>query len=78
MSYTVRDFNYERPNDFIIDSDEDVSTLPTSATGNVKTGKGSMALSIESGSLFILNSDDEWVTLGGTDDDEQQSGGGES
>ena len=76
--YIVRDYNYERQNDFIIDTDEDVALLPTSTVGNVKTGKGSMALSIATGNLFVLNSEDEWVKVGTQSDNVEESSGGES
>ena len=60
---------------YYLDSDSDVSLLPTSISPgakqgndsvlNLPCGKGSSALSIASGKLFILNSSDEWTEIGG-------------
>lgn len=59
---------------FFMDSDADIANLPTSAAIGVqqddsvasqKVAKGSIALSIESGSVYILNSNDSWVKIGG-------------
>jgi len=54
-----------------MDEDSDKNNLPTTSASGVKqggdsasylpVGKGSVALSISSGKLFILNSSDEWV-----------------
>ena len=59
--------------DFIMDDDSDVANLPTSTTEGVpqppdttlhrKVAKGSSALSIGSSSLFMLNSQDQWVQM---------------
>lgn len=60
---------------FIMDSDSDKNNLPTSSTSgtqqgndtvvNLPCGKGSTAFSIASGKVFILNSSDSWVEIGG-------------
>lgn len=60
---------------FYMDEDSDKNNLPTASASGVKqggdsasylpVGKGSVALSISSGKLFILNSSDEWVQMGG-------------
>lgn len=42
---------------FIIDKDEDVKMLP------IDIPMGSMALSIESGNVFVLNGTDDWVNV---------------
>lgn len=44
--------------DFVIDTDADVATLPSCATG-------SAALSVESGSVFVVNASGEWKKCGG-------------
>lgn len=61
--------------EFLMDSDADVSSLPTSSqngtkqqnddVSHLKCGKGSVALSIGTGNVFILNSNDFWVKIGG-------------
>lgn len=60
--------------EFVMDSDSDKSKLPTSsALGtqqdaddviNLPVGKGSMAFSIATGKIFMLNSSDTWVEVG--------------
>lgn len=59
---------------FFMDSDTDIANLPTSADFGVeqddsvahqKVAKGSTALSIETGSVYMLNSSDSWVKIGG-------------
>ena len=59
---------------FYMDSDSDVVNLPTTTSNGVKQeddvsylpcGKGSSALSIESGKVFMLNSNDGWIEFGG-------------
>ena len=54
---------------FIIDMDSDINNLPTSTTkganGENCVSKGSMAMSISSGSIFVLNSSDVWTEVGG-------------
>lgn len=59
---------------FFIDSDDDVSSLPTSSSPGIQQendnisylccGKGSVALSIESGKVFMLDSSDQWREVG--------------
>ena len=44
--------------EFVIDTDDDVENLP------IDIPMGSMALSIDSGKVFILNSQDEWKNIG--------------
>lgn len=58
---------------FFTDTNDDIVNLPTSNTYGVKQGndiihylpcgKGSTALSIGSGDIFILNSSDQWIRL---------------
>jgi hypothetical protein len=43
--------------EFVVDTDDDVKNLP------VDIPMGSAALSIKSGHVFILNSQDEWKEL---------------
>ena len=50
-----RDFDWE---EYIIDSPNDVSNLPTTC------GWGSTAICIFSGDVYILNSSKEWTLLG--------------
>ena len=60
--------------EFIMDSDSDKSKLPTSSAPgtqqdtddviNLPVGKGSMAFSIATGKIFMLNSSDTWVEVG--------------
>ena len=60
---------------FLMDSDSDKNSLPTSTSQGTKqgtddvlhmpVGKGSTALSIASGKLFILNSSNQWTEFGG-------------
>ena len=59
--------------DFIADTDSDIDDLPTSITeGKPQENdttlhkcveKGSSCLVIESSSLYMLNSDDQWVQM---------------
>ena len=51
--------------EYFIDTDSDVASLPTSTSTGEKAAKGSMAISIASGNLFILNSSDQWTKVGG-------------
>ncbi len=44
--------------EFLCDTDADFSTLPNSCTG-------STAVSIESGTVMIVNTSGEWVKFGG-------------
>lgn len=60
---------------YIMDTDTDKTSLPTSTTAGTQQGtdqtahlpcgKGSMALSIASGKMFVLNSSNSWVEMGG-------------
>lgn len=60
---------------YIMDTDSDKNSLPTSTSAGTQQeqdevlhlpcGKGSMALSIASGKIFMLNSSDSWVEIGG-------------
>ena len=76
MSYWINDnvrIGNARQLQFFCDSDADIADLPTSITSGVQQGldtisnrpcgKGSIALSIESGDLFILNSENTWEKL---------------
>ena len=44
--------------DYIIDTDEDVANLPQSPVG-------SNAVSLASGTVFVVNTQGEWVAFGG-------------
>ena len=67
--------NNARQLQFYIDTDADVTTLPTISNFGVQQGddtisflpcgKGSTALSIASGNIFILNSNGSWIKIGG-------------
>ena len=57
---------------FMADSDSDIPDLPTSSsegvsqgdsTTHMKVARGSSCLSLGSGSLFILNSSDQWIEV---------------
>ena len=56
---------------FYMDTDLDISLLPTSVSYgsgdnyiyNLPCGKGSAALAIDSGNIYVLNSSDDWVEL---------------
>jgi len=57
-----------------MDADTDKNNLPTVAADGVpqgdsvthlKCGKGSTAFSIDSGKMFMLNSSNSWVEIGG-------------
>ena len=60
---------------YMMDADTDKTSLPTSAAPGVQQGedetihlpcgKGSLAFSIASGKVFVLNSSDSWVEIGG-------------
>jgi len=59
---------------YIMDADTDKDNLPTAtaegasqddSVTHLKCGKGSTALSIESGKIFMLNSSNSWVEIGG-------------
>lgn len=60
---------------YYLDADSDVANLPTTTTSGVKQGtdevsclpcgKGSAALSIGSGKVYILNSNNVWTEIGG-------------
>ena len=59
----------ERQYSYIVDADTDIDDLPTStvkgANGEPCVSVGSMAMSIESGKIYILDSSDAWTELGG-------------
>ena len=66
-------YNPTRQLSFFMDDDNDVSNLPTSSSRGTQTpdtsvndivGIGSSALSIDSGKVYILNSEDSWVEKG--------------
>ncbi len=59
---------------FFADTDADIANLPTATSTGVEqgdsvshqiVGKGSTALSIESGNVYMLNSNNSWVQIGG-------------
>ena len=51
-------WNKEEIMEFICDTDDDFANLPTCATG-------STAVSVESGTIKIVNASGQWVTFGG-------------
>lgn len=67
--------NNSRQFTYFMDTDNDVNSLPTSTSSGVKQGeddtsclpcgKGSTALSIETGKIFMLNSNNSWTAIGG-------------
>lgn len=65
--------NSTKTNNYFMDADTDKDDLPTSTqlgkdqgdgVSHMKTGKGSMAISLESLNVFALNSSDEWILAG--------------
>lgn len=72
-SDTGRLMSNSRQIPFYCDDDSDITQLPTTSAYGVQqgddtvsclpVGKGSSCLSIESGSLFLLNSHDEWKKI---------------
>lgn len=44
--------------DYIVDTEDDVSSLPKCCTG-------SSALVVESGNVYVVNASDNWVLYGG-------------
>lgn len=77
MAYWINDtapFSPTRQMQYIMDADTDKDNLPTAtaegasqddSVTHLKCGKGSTALSIESGKIFMLNSSNSWVEIGG-------------
>lgn len=77
MAYWLNDavpYNPSRQAQFFMDTDMDKNSLPTSTADGVpqndtvthkKVKKGSTALSILSGKVFILDSNDTWTEIGG-------------
>lgn len=77
MAYWINDtarYSPSRQIQFFMDSDSDKSDLPTSSAEgepqddtvtHKKVGKGSTALSISSGKVFMLDSEDNWTEIGG-------------
>lgn len=77
MAYWINDtarFSPTRQIQYIMDADTDKNNLPTVAADGVpqgdsvthlKCGKGSTAFSIDSGKMFMLNSSNSWVEIGG-------------
>lgn len=67
--------NNSRQFSFYMDTDADKNSLPTNVASGVQQGedtvsclpcgKGSTAFSIASGSVFVLNSNNEWTKIGG-------------
>lgn len=59
----------ERQYSYIVDADTDIDDLPTStkkgSNGESCVSVGSMAMSIGSGKIFILDSSDTWTEYGG-------------
>ena len=70
---SARSMTSRRNVDFMMDDDSDVSLLPTienegvpqdgDSTLHLPVGKGSSALSIATATLFMLNSQGEWVQM---------------
>jgi hypothetical protein len=50
----------EYKHEFIVDTDADFDALPTEGVGT-----GSTAVSLESGTVKVVNTQGEWVTFGG-------------
>ena len=54
---------------YIVDTDSDISKLPTSTArgqnGDGCVSIGSMAMSIASGKIFVLASNNTWTEVGG-------------
>ena len=77
MAYWINDsvlYSPSRQVQFFMDSDSDKDDLPTSSAEGTsqgdtvthkKVGKGSTVLSISSGKVFILDSEDNWTEIGG-------------
>lgn len=67
--------NNSRQFTYFMDTDSDVNSLPTSTASGAKQGndevsclpcgKGSAALSIATGKVFMLNSSNVWTEIGG-------------
>ena len=58
---------------YMMDSDSDITSLPTATSNGVKQaddvthlscGRGSMAISISSGKIYVLNSQNSWEEFG--------------
>lgn len=68
MAYILHKGEEERQFQFFIDKDSDISGLPTStrkgSNGDGCVSIGSIAISMESGKLFVLNSSDVWTKVG--------------
>lgn len=77
MAYWINDsvpYSPSRQVQYFMDSDSDKDNLPTSSVEGAsqgdsvtskECGKGSIALSIGSGKLFVLDSEDNWTEIGG-------------
>lgn len=67
--------NSARQYTYFMDTDDDKVNLPTSTSNGVKQGendvsylpcgRGSVAMAISSGKTYMLNSNDDWVEIGG-------------
>lgn len=67
--------NNSRQITFYMDGDSDKNSLPTASaagvqqgdneTNHLPCGRGSKALSIATGKIYILNSTDQWIEIGG-------------
>ena len=59
----------ERQFQYIVDANTDINSLPTSTTkganGEDCISIGSMALSIASGNIYVLDSSNTWTKVGG-------------
>lgn len=66
IQYSGKD---DRQLQYIVDADSDISKLPTSTergyNGEDCISIGSMAMSIASGKIFVLNSNNTWTVVGG-------------
>lgn len=65
MAYYLYKGEEERQMQFMVDKESEMSDLPTTskvgANGHDAVSAGSIAICIESGELYILNSSDEWT-----------------
>lgn len=68
MTYILHKGESERQFQFFVDNDADIIELPTStqkgSNGDGCVSIGSIAISMESGKLFVLNSSNIWTKVG--------------
>lgn len=73
MAYYFNKGLEERQESFFVETEEDISKLPTTTTEGDKTkakdsayrkvAAGSIALCIETGDVYILNTNDNWIKV---------------